>query len=64
VTRVVVPVVVDGVKKRVACDLGRAARGVVDVVVLEGDKLYEDISNRIKEKKLKSRALTSLDPVK
>lgn len=34
---VVVPVVVDGVKKGVAADLGRAAGEVVNVVVFEGD---------------------------
>jgi hypothetical protein len=36
---VVVPVVVDGVEEGVATDLGAAAGGVVDVVVLEGDQL-------------------------
>lgn len=34
-----VPVVVDGVQERVAGDLGAAARGVVDVVVLEGHQV-------------------------
>lgn len=31
------PVVVDGVEKGAAVDFGGAARGMVDVVVLEGD---------------------------
>jgi len=37
VTAVVVPVVVDGVEDGVGLDLGGTARGLVDVVVLEGD---------------------------
>lgn len=43
VARVVVPVVVDGVEDGVAGDLGAAAGGVVDVVVLEGDELRKRI---------------------
>lgn len=39
VARVVVPVVVDGVEKGVARDLGSTTGGLVDVVVLEGDQL-------------------------
>ena len=39
VARVGVEVVVDGVEKGVAGDLGGAARGVVDVVALESDKV-------------------------
>lgn len=35
--RVVVPVVVDRVKKGAGLDFGGAARGLVDVVVFEGD---------------------------
>lgn len=34
-----VPVVVDGVQERVACDLGGAARGVKNVVALEGHEV-------------------------
>jgi hypothetical protein len=37
VARIVVPVVVDGVKERIALDFGGAARGLVYVVVFEGD---------------------------
>ena len=39
VSLAVVPVVVDGVEKRVAADLGGAAGHVVNEVVLEGDHL-------------------------
>ena len=39
VARVGIPVVVDGVNERVSADLGTAARGVVNVVVLHGDKV-------------------------
>lgn len=35
--RVIVPVVVNGVKDRVGLDFGGATRGLVDVVVFEGD---------------------------
>ena len=38
-TRVRVPVVVDGMEERIATDLGTAARGVVDVVTLHRDQI-------------------------
>ena len=44
VAGVVVPVVVDGVEEGVAGDLGGAAGGVEDVVVLEGDELRRFVS--------------------
>lgn len=43
VAAVVIPVVVDGVEKSVATNLGRAARGVVNVVVLEGDQVVGSV---------------------
>lgn len=39
VARVGVPVVVDGVEESVAGHLGATARGMVDIVVLEGDEI-------------------------
>lgn len=39
VRRIVVPIVVDGVQERVALNLGRAARKVVDIVSLERDEI-------------------------
>ena len=39
VARVGIPVVVDGMDERVSADLGAAAGGVVDVVVLHGDEV-------------------------
>ena len=38
-TRVVVPIVIDCMEKRIAADFRRPARGVVDVVVLKGNGL-------------------------
>lgn len=50
VAGVVVPVVVDDVEESVSTDLGGTAGGLVDVVVLEGDGLVEELASGRQER--------------